>query len=167
MSKSRKKKSEKARNTSQTLAALALVISLVSLGLSLYQIFLAPQGPRIYEVRHDDIYYVDGISMIDYPSQLQLTYQANPGDTVILEFSCEIYLNPSGTTTLQIQFENNGTFPTPRFLAYSDTNIFTSGYMKHQFEPSTGGEFDLAIWLYIDDETNSYIRYSVLTVTVY
>ncbi|MFW9767518.1 MAG: hypothetical protein ACFFEM_01755 [Candidatus Thorarchaeota archaeon] len=171
MSKSRKKKSEKQQISGQTLGALALIISLGALGIGLYQLILAPspEGPTIYVKQYDDIYFLDGISLVEYPPELSLTYSVQPGDRVLLEFNCEVYLDPVGYTEIGILFDiNNTVLPPTRIRVYDDHNIATNGYMRYSYESSTAGESTVAIWITIDDEgTTSHIRYSVLTVTVY
>ncbi|MGD9397138.1 MAG: hypothetical protein PVJ05_11965 [Candidatus Thorarchaeota archaeon] len=171
MSKSRKKKSTKKQVSGRTLGALALIISLGALGIGLYQLILAPssEGPLIYVTQYDDIYYLDGISMVDYPPQLSVTYSVQPDDRVLLEFNCEISLDPIGYTEIGILFDiNNTILPATRIRVYDDHNIATNGYMRYSYVSSTAGESTVTIWITIDDDgTNSYIRYSVLTVTVY
>ncbi|MHA1258518.1 MAG: hypothetical protein ACTSSG_00755 [Candidatus Heimdallarchaeaceae archaeon] len=72
MSKSRKKKSSKKQDTGKILGALALIISLGALGLGLNQ-FLGPVGgPTIYSLAYDDNIVLDGISFVEYLSELEL-----------------------------------------------------------------------------------------------
>ena len=170
VSKSRKKKSGKPKAPGQTLSALALIISIGALGLGLYQFFFSPspEGPAIYVTQYDDIYYIDGISFVDYPPQLNVTYSVQPGDNVLLEYNCEIYLDPIGYTEIGILFDiNNTIIPATRIRVWDDHNIATNGYMRYSYVSTTAGESNVKIWITIDDETNSYIRYSVLTATVY
>ncbi|MFX1559313.1 MAG: hypothetical protein ACFFBL_01875 [Promethearchaeota archaeon] len=169
MSKSRKKKSGKQQVSGQTLGALALIISIVALGFSVYQ-FIAPadSGPQVYILEYDDIIWLDRYSMVDYLYELNITYTTEVGDIVMLEFSCRIWLVPVGTTTLEVSFDNNGTlFPMSSIYLQSDNNLLTSGYMKHTFEATTAGENRVVIYTMCDDETDNYIRDCLLTVTVY
>ena len=129
-----------------------------------------PQGPTIYSLSYDDIIDLDGISMVDYFDELELTYKTQPEDRVLIEFTCEVYLNPSGTTDLSIHFDINGTiFPTSSIRASSDSRLRITGYMRYlSGTRSVAGNSTVYIYAAIDDEsTGSYIRYSLLTVTVY
>lgn len=169
MSKSRKKKSGKQQISDQTLGALALIISIGALGLGVYQ-FIAPltSGPQFYILEHDDIIWLDRYSTIDYLNELNITYTTKVGDTVVLEFSCQLYLDPVGTTTLTVHFDVNGTiFPPSSIYLSSDSVTLASDYMKYTYEASTAGENRVVIYTYCDDETDNYIRDCLLTVTVY
>ncbi len=167
--KSSKKKSSKKQNTGQTLGVLALIISFGALGLSLSQFFLQQGGPTVYSLSHNDIIVLDGISLIDHLSELDLTYSAKAGDRVLIEFTCEIYVNPIGSTDLSINFEIGGSiFPPSKIHVYTDSYLFTNGYMRHYIESSDAGEFEVVLIASIDDEsTGSFIRNCLLTVTVY
>ena len=169
MSKSRKKKSSKKQNTGQALGAFALIISLAAVGIGLTQFFLPPKGPTIYSLSYDDQIVIDTISIVDYFNELELSYSAKSGDSVLIEFSCEIYLNPDGTTDFSIHFDINGSiFPTSRIHVYSSSIIYTSGYMRHYINSSEAGDFDVNIYTFIDDEfAYCWIRYCLVTVTVY
>ena len=171
MSKSRKKKSRKQGVSGQTLGALALIISMVALGFSVYQFIVPPDtGPQIYIKSYDDIIWLDGISPYEYHGDvLNITYTTQVGDIVVLEFSCRLRIDPISTTTLQVNFEDNGTiFPRSQIYEMSDINLVTTGYMTYTFEAPTAGERMVVIWTNIDDEgTNSYIIDCLLTVTVY
>lgn len=167
--KSSKKKSGKKQNVGQTLGVLALIVSLGALGLSLYQFFIPSGGPMIYSLLYDDPIILDGISTIDYLSELELTYSAQVGDRVLIEFNCEIFVNPIGGTDLSLYFDiNYSIFPTSRIYVYTESDLFTTGYMRHYIESSEAGEFTVYIWADIGDEsTGSYIRRCFVTVTVY
>ena len=170
MAKSRKGKSGKNKNTGQTLGVLALIISLGALGLSLYQFVLPPaaEGPQFYILEYDDLIWLDEYTSIDYLYELNITYSTNVGDTVVIEFSCIVFLDPVGTTTLEVSFDINGTiFPSSNIYLWSDSDVLTSGYMKYTYEATTAGENQVTIYTMCDDETNNYIRDSLLTVTVY
>ena len=169
MSKSRKKKSGKQQFSGQTLGALALIISIVALGLGVVQ-FIAPltSGPQFYILEYDDILFIDQYSFVDYHNELNITYNTKVGDSVVLELSCRLRVNPVGTTTLEVYFDNNGTIPLSSIYLQSDVSRVSSGYMKYMFDATTTGENHLRIWTYIDDETtNSWIGDCLLTVTVY
>ena len=169
MSKSKKKKTSKSTSTGTTLGALALIISIGALGLGLYQ-FIVPQdtGPQFYILERDDIIWLDRYTMFDYLNELNITYRTNVGDTVVLEFSCRLFLDPVGTTTLTVNFDINGTiFPSSEIYLQSDSPITTSGYMKYTYEATTAGENRVIIYTTCDDETDNLIRDCLLTVTVY
>ena len=169
MSKKGKRKSTKSFNTGTYLGALALIISLVALGLGIYQ-FISPQdaGPQIYILEHENIIWLDRYSYSDYLNELNITYTTNVGDIVVLEFSCQLYLDPVSTTTLTVNFVNNGTlFPASNIYLSSDVVTLTSDYMRYTFEASTAGENQVMIYTTCDDETDNYIADCLLTVTVY
>lgn len=168
--KSGKRKSSKGSNTGTQLGALALIISFVALGLGVYQFITPPvsESPQFYILEYDDILFIDQYSVIDYHNELNIKYNTKVGDSVTLELSCRLRLNPVGTTTLAVYFDNNGTTPLSTIYLQSDVGIVSTGYMKYVFNATTTGENQLIIWTYIDDETtNSYITDCLLTVTVY
>jgi hypothetical protein len=168
MSKSRKKKSSKKQKPGKTLAVLAFIISLGALGLGLYQIF-APSGPTIYNLVYDDLIEIDDISVIDYLSELSLTYSAKEGDRILIEFSCEILINPSTSTDFTLNFDIQGAiFPSSRIRIYTDSYTRTNGYMKHYIESSGAGLFQVQIYATIDNEWGAcWVDSAVLTVTIY
>jgi len=170
MSKSRKKKTGKTQVSGQTLGALALVISIVALGLSVYQ-FIIPTSsePQVYILEHDDIVWIDRYSAVDSLRELNITYSAQAGDTVTLEFSCQVYVDTdSSQTSLRLNFENNGTYiPSGCIYLSSSSDLMTSGYMTHTFEASITGEYNVFIIATCFEEVDNYVRYCLLTVTVY
>ena len=101
-------------------------------------------------------------------NELNITYITNVGDTVEVEFSCQLYLVPVGTTTLTVNFDINGTiFPSSSIYVSSDSNTLATGYMKYTYEATTAGENRVIIYTSCDDETDNYITDCLLTVTVY
>ncbi|MHA1138173.1 MAG: hypothetical protein ACTSSE_16970 [Candidatus Thorarchaeota archaeon] len=166
MSKSKKRKSRKGFNTGTMLGALALIIAIGALGLSLYQ-FIPPTGPTIYSASNNDLVPLDGISGVEYLPELNLTYSAKAGDSVLIEFSCIIYLDPTTLIHLYVNFDINGTVPLSNIHVSSESAIFTNGYVRYYIESSQAGEFNVQPYAYItEDYTNSFVRYSLLTVTV-
>ena len=168
--KSGKRKSSKGSSTGTTLGALALIISIGALGFGVYQFITPPvsESPQFYILEYDDILFIDQYSVFDYHNDLNITYNTKVGDSVVLELSCRLRLNPVGTTTLVVYFENNGTTPMSTIYLQSDVGIVTTGYMKYVFDATTTGENHLLVYTYIDDETtNSWIGDCLLTVTVY
>ena len=166
--KSSKRKSSKGGNTGIQLGALALIISLVALGLGAYQ-FITPQstGPQFYILEHDDPIYYDKYASFDYLYELNITYTTNIGDVVVLEFSCRLYMQATIGSTFEMRFDNNGTIPLARILVDADSYYQTSEYMKYTFEASTTGENDLVIYGSCSEEIDINIYDCLLTVTVY
>ena len=168
--KSSKRKSGNGLSTGTTLGALALIISIGALGLGLYQFILPPasEKPQIYTISNDDIIFLNGIMFVEYLDPVSITYTAKVGDKVVLEFSCRIHINPLGTTTIGVYFDNNGTVPSSNIYLTTDSYFTSSCYMKYIFNSTKAGEYHLEVYATIDDQsTNSYIRNSILTVTVY
>lgn len=168
--KSSKKKSSSGGNTGTQLGALALIISLVALGLSAYQFVTTPvsEGPEFYIVEHDDIIYLDKYSYSDYLNELSITYTTEIGDIVVLEFSCRLYMPASTSTTFTINFDNNETlFPPSRIYVFEDSPTMTSGYMRYTFEATATGENDLVVYTTCSEEIDNWIDDCLLTVTVY
>jgi len=166
--KTSKRKSSKGLSTGTTLGALALIISIGALGLGVYQ-FIAPQtsSPQFYILEHDDIIWLDRYSSLDYLYELNITYTTKVGDRVVLEFSCQVFVDAPSTTTLSVRFDNNGSIPTSRIYVSSDSDVLTSEYMRYTFEASTAGENHLLIYTYCLEEVDNFIRDCLLTVTVY
>jgi len=166
--KSSKRKTGGKKNTGIILASLALIASLGALGLGLFQFFIPPGAPQIYSLYYEDIIYIDGVSIVDYLYELELTYKAKAGDRILLEFSCELYINPSFSTSVSINFDIGGTiYPTSRIYVLTSDVIYTSGYMRHYIESSDAGEFDVIIYASMSEEfSTSFIRHCLLTITV-
>jgi len=128
------------------------------------------KGPIIYSLSYDDVIVLDGISLIDYLNELDLTYSAQTRDRVLVEFNCEIYVNPIGSTDLSLHFDINGTiFPSSSIRVYTESRVYRTGYMRHYIDSSPAtGNYTVNIWADIDDEsTGSYIRNCLVTSTVY
>ena len=161
------------------LGILALLIAIGALGLGVYQIILPSpsegppsEGPKIYYASNDDIVYLD-FGTIKYIPQLNVTYTTKAGDSVLIEYTCQIRLDPSGGTELDIYFELDDGYPSQNIHLYADSaedyqDVYSSGIMRHYIQNSTAGEHTVQIYTWIDEDyTNSWVRYSVLTVTVY
>lgn len=167
--KSGKRKSNKGSSTGTSLGALALIISLGALGLGVYQFITPPasESPQFYILEHDDFIYLDKYSSVESVNELNITYSTEIGDTVVLEFSCQLSLQVTSSTTLTLNFENNGTYVTTGIYASSDISAISSEYMKYTFEAETAGENNVMILASCAQEVNNWLRYCLLTVTVY
>jgi len=160
-----------------TTLIISLIISVVvSAGLLyvaipiVYPSNVDSKGPTIYSLSYDDNIVLQGISYIDYLSELDLTYSAQDGDRVLIEFNCEIYVNPIGGTDLSLSFDINGTiFPSSSIHVYTESVLFTTGYMRHYIESSSvAGNYTVNIYADINDEyTGSFIRNCLVTITIY
>ncbi len=168
--KTSKRKSSTGGVTGTQLGALALIISLVALGLSAYQYITTPasEEPQFYILEYDEIIYLDKYASFDYLNELSITYSTDIGDIVVLEFSCRLYMPATTTTTLTINFDNNGTlFPQSRIYVRESSSTMTAGYMRYTFEATTTGEHDLVIYTSCTEEIDNWIDDCLLTVTVY
>lgn len=168
MSKSGKRKSSKGISTGTRLGALALIIAIGAVGLGVYQLFLSStsEGPKIHVSENADFVLLD--SPTKYIPQLNVTYNAKAGDSVLFEYSCQAYLEPTVGISLAVYFDINGTIPSPYLSLHTVSVVLTSGYMRYYIESSTAGEYKIRIFMAIDDATtNSYVRFNLLTVTVF
>ncbi|MHA1402021.1 MAG: hypothetical protein ACTSQE_16860 [Candidatus Heimdallarchaeaceae archaeon] len=102
-------------------------------------------------------------------SDLALSYTAQAGDRVLIEFTCQIFLDTISGITLYLHFDINGSiFPSQSIRVYTESSFHTNGYLKHYIESSDAGNYTVNIVANINDEyTSSYVRYSLVTATVY
>jgi hypothetical protein len=140
---------------------------MIALGFSVYQFIATPEGPQFYILELDDIIYLDRYSAYEYLNELNITYTTEVGDSVRLEFSCRVYLESFGGTTLRFNFENNGSYIPPGIYLSSASDLRTSAYMTYTFEATTAGENNVVIVKACYDEVDNNIRDCLLTVTVY
>jgi hypothetical protein len=168
-SKSRKRRSDKSLSRGTTLSALALIVSIVALGLGLYQFILPTESrPVVYIAQHDDIETLGVNFYYDYFDELELTFTTKPGDSVLLEFNCELYLDTDTENTVYVHFVLNGSDLAENIHVYTQSDLVTTGYMRHYIESSEGGVHEVLIYTYIDEvSTSSYISDCLLTVTIY
>ena len=156
-------------NSGKGLGIVALIIAIGALGLGVYPIILPSpsEGPKIYVATYDDTFDLDFNTYRLIP-QLNVTYNTKAGDLVLIEFSCHIRLDPIGTSTIILYFELDEGYASSYIDLTADQDIKTTGIMKHYIQYSTAGEHMVQILTYIDEEyTYSYVRFSVLTVTVF
>ena len=153
----------------------ALLIAIGALGLGVYQFILPSpsEGPKIYSASNYDITYLDFDTFEIIPN-LNVTYNTKAGDSVLLEFSCLIYMDSSyGTTTIDITFDIDGVPPSPWTqmsvtCLSSDVFLRSSFIFRHNIQSSPAGSHVVRILTYIDQGyTSSFVRYCVLTATVY
>jgi len=79
-----------------------------------------------------------------------------------------------GTTSIRIYFEIDSIYVFTHYIymygssSQDSQDIYSSGIMRHYIQSSTAGEHIVRIITYIDEDYGtSYVRFSVLTVTVY
>jgi hypothetical protein len=171
LSKSRKRKSSKSRNIGTTLGALALVIAIGALGLGVYQLTLSSNsGPTIYTSEYRQTVELQvGVFNVLIP-QINVTYNANAGDRVLLEFSAQIYLDYEGSNVgLSVYFVIDSTYAsTSSYMKTASEDLWSTCYMRHFIESSEAGMHSIQIDTVISESlTDSYIKNNVLTVTVY
>lgn len=138
----------------------------------MYQIILpspsgASEGPKIYVAQNNNIHWLDFDTYTLIPD-LNVTYETNAGDSVLIEYNCLLYLDPIGTSLINIYFElDEGYASTFIALEFNDY-MKIPALMKHYIQNSTAGEHMVQILTYINEEyTNSYVDNSFLTVTVF
>ncbi|MBY8986257.1 MAG: hypothetical protein KGD65_14370 [Candidatus Lokiarchaeota archaeon] len=92
----------------------------------------------------------------------------------MLEFSCEIYIDIfGGSTTIDISFDIDGSPPSPYeeisvTCLSSDLYLRSSFIMRYNIQSSSAGVHVVKILTYInEDYTTSYVKYSILTATIY
>ena len=157
------------------LGIFALIIAIGALGLSAYQFILPSpsEGSDIYSETNNDTVYL-GYDTFEIIPNLNLTYTTKTGDSVLLEFSCQVSIEISGaSTTVEITFEIDGLAPSP------DTKVSVVGFgpdpylqnpfiMRHYIQTSSAGTHVVSVLTDIDDgSTTSFVKYCVLTATVY
>ncbi len=125
------------------------------------------EKPKIYVATYYDTFDLDFDTYRLIP-QLNVTYNTTAGDSVLIEFSCHIRLDPIGISTILLYFELDEGYASSYIDLTADQDIKTTGIMKHYIQNSTAGEHMVQILTYIDEEyTYSYVRFCVLTVTVF
>ena len=105
---------------------------------------------------------------------LNITYTTAAGDSVLLEFSCQLGIELYGfTTNVFIKFEIDGQPPTPDTeieATVMDPLIYANipFVMRHHVESSSEGSHIVKVLVRIDDiVTTSFVEFCVLTATTY
>jgi len=157
---------------------VALLFALGALGLGVYQlVFASPASggaSRTYIVSNTN--QID-LNIAGWRSVTStITYNTEADDLVLLEYSCLAKLDISATITyIQICFVidtvrlTTSSFIFLRGETTSDgQDIYDCAIMRHYIQSSTAGEHTVSVEAYIDDSgTTSYVRFGVLTVTIY
>ena len=161
------------------LGIIALLFAMGALGLGVYQIILPPasppdipEAPQIYVGTNYEIVtlYLDVIELIP---NLNVTYNVNAGDSILLEFSCEIHIDCSGgSQSIDFYFEINGSPPSP----YTSMTVIGDGsglffhssiIMRANIQSNTADTHVVEVLTWTHDTSSSYIRECVLSATVY
>lgn len=157
------------------LGILALLIAVGALGFSVYQFILpsSPGGPTIYTATNEDTFYLNSNTFESIPN-LNITYTTQVGDSVLLELSCQISIEIDGfSTEVDFKFEIDSLPPTPDTMVSvhglgPDLYLHTSFIMRHNIQSSSEGSHIVKALTKIDDTTTTtFVKYCVLTATVY
>ena len=159
------------------LGIFALLLAIGALGLGIYQFILSSpsitEGPKIYSATNENTIYLSSNTFELIPD-LNVTYTTKAGNSVLLELSCQISVEIiSPSTRVDIKFEIDGLPPSP------DTEISVIGLdpfpylhipfmMRYDIQSSSDGTHVVKVLIKIDDViTTSFVKYCVLTATVY
>ena len=155
------------------LGIFTLLIAIGALGVGIYQIVLPPEGTTIYCTTREEKFYII-TSTYEVVPNLNITYTTKAGDSVLLEFSCQLSVELYGSSTkVSIKFEIDGMPPTPDTEIESivmDPHAYTlaSFVMRHHVESSSEGSHIVKVLTKIDDTgTTSFVDFCVLTATIY
>ena len=165
-------------NSGKGLGVVALLIAIGALGLSGYQ-FLLPlfsadfsEGSIIYSDTYNNKFNLNDDTNRTIPN-LIVNYTTSASDSVLLEFCCQVSMEITGVTYIIFFFEIDGSPPSPYAEMSvrgdsSDTVLHIPFTMSYYIESSSAGMHVLKVMTYIDvDGTTSFLRYCVLTATVY
>ena len=161
--------------TGKGLGIFALLLAIGALGLSLFQ-FIVPspsEGSKIYSATNHTTFYLNSNTFVEIPN-LNLSYSSQAGDSVLLEFSCQISVELFGSSTqVDVKFEVDSLPPSPdtevSVVVHTPEPYLHSPFMiRHVIPSSSAGAHVVNVIVRIDDiATTSFVRYCVLTATVY
>ena len=161
-------------NSGKGLSIVALIIGVGALGLGVFPIiFPTPSGgPRIYTDTNYTQIDLNIASISTIIPNLNVTYSANIGDNVLLEYSGNVYYSVSGgTPDLRIYYYVDGQNTDPYIemrLQYPNSNRYCPVTFRYHFQESVAGSHNVRVSTSIDvGSTGTYIINSVLKVTVY
>jgi hypothetical protein len=162
-------------NKGKVLGIIALLIAIGAMGFSVYQFILpsASAGTTVYATTNENTIYLDSNTFESIPN-LNITYNTKAGQSVLLEFSCQISIEIDGVSTeVDFKFEIDGLPPTPDTMVSvhglgPDIYLHTSFIMRHNIQSSAEGSHIVKTITKIDDTTTTtFVKYCVLTATVY
>lgn len=161
--------------TGKGLGIIALIIALGALGFSVFQFILPTSqgGATIYTATNENTIYLNSNTFEIIPN-LNITYPTQAGDSVLLELSCQISIEIDGISTeVDFKFEIDGLPPTPDTMVSvhglgPDIYLHTSFIMRHNIQSSSEGSHIVKALTKIDDTgTTTFVKYCVLTATIY
>ena len=155
------------------LGIFTLLIAIGALGFGIYQFVFPAGGTTVYCTENESKLYLSSSSYEVIPS-LSITYATATGDSVLLEFSCQLSIELyGGSTTVFTTFEIDG-LPTTSDVEICATVLSPEIYitipfiMRHHVESSSEGSHVLNVLIRIDDTvTTSFVEYCVLSATIY
>lgn len=161
-------------NSGKGLGIIALIIAIGALFLGVWQIIIPTPStqPRIYSDTNNNTFYLN-LNADRLIPNLNVSYTASAGDSVLLEFCCQVSIEIMGTTTIELYFEIDGSPPSPyaemSVIGQSPNTVLHAPFtMKYNIESNSSGTHIVKIMTYIDDAgTTSFLRNCVLTATVY
>ncbi|MFX1570932.1 MAG: hypothetical protein ACFFCV_21545 [Promethearchaeota archaeon] len=158
------------------LGIFALLLAMGALGLGIYQFILPAQSPtekpRIYVATNYNVVDLN-LDVIEVIPNLNVTYNVNAGDSVLLEFSCEIHIDCSGgSLTIDFYFEINGSPPSPytemTVIGDGSTLFFHSScIMKADIQSNTADTHVVKVVTWAHATSSSYIKECILSAMVY
>ena len=156
------------------LGILALLIAIGALGLGVYQLILPSpsEGPKIYTDTNYTQINLNTVTISYVIPNLTVTYSANVGDNVLLEYSGNVHYGIiGGTPELNIYFYVDGAPPSPHAEMTLKNPTATRDcpvIFKYHFQESVAGSHLVSVSTAIDvDSTGTYLINSVLKVTIY
>jgi hypothetical protein len=160
-------------NRGSGLAVFALIVALGAVGLSAYQGFIA--APRTLVSSNPIIISLNTAGWKDIPD-LNVTYNANPGDLVLIEFSCMCGLDiVPFVSQIGIYFvlDSVKLLTSNYIILYGDSSedsqaILDAASMRYFIPNQTAGAHNVTVACNVEDGGSaSYIQSCVLSVHIY
>jgi hypothetical protein len=156
-----------ANSKGSAIAAIALIIALGAAGVGIYQIFFTP--PTTMVAKWEDSVVLSFSGWTTIPANI--TFKTRASSVVLLEFSCQSKLQIIGAvSSLAIYFFVDGTLGsyvyTYGYSTEDSQDIYDSFSMRDYITDLTAGAHNVTVRTYIDDGGTSFIRDSVLSVTI-
>ncbi|MHA2038196.1 MAG: hypothetical protein ACW98X_17300 [Promethearchaeota archaeon] len=161
-------------NSGKGIGIFALLIAIGALGFGVYQFILPSpsEGQKIYTDTNYNQFDLNIATISSVIPNLNVTYSANVGDNVLLEYSGNVFYGVSGgTPELNIYFYVDGVPPSPYAemeLQYPNTDRRCPVIFRYHFQESVAGSHLVTVSTAINlGSTGTYLINSVLKVTIY